>query len=75
MQAFLKSNLKVLCHAILIITSIVFLFLKTFWQGTGGRREIQSNLHYKETWGEEFLGKVAMADTLSALLESILACK
>lgn len=37
-------------------------------------REIQSNLHYKETWGEEFPGKVAMADTLSALLESILAC-
>lgn len=35
----------VLCPAILIITSIVFLFLKTFWQGTGGRRE-KFNLIY-----------------------------
>ena len=35
----------VLCHAILIITSIVFLFLKTFWQGTGGWRE-KFNLIY-----------------------------
>ena len=35
----------VLCHAILIITSIVCLFLKTFWQGTGGRSE-KFNLIY-----------------------------
>lgn len=62
------------CQAILLIISVVFL---CFWRLSGRGREAgerNSSQCALERNGEEFLGKVAMADILSALLESILAC-